>query len=508
MFKNLFKKLGVMFTIAFPTLTSINTEKLEMPKEPETELYSPVINDNSFKGTEYLFNGMQIQEKKATQRYNVLDFKLKGNEELSDTEAIQRALNKAKNSNGIIEVYIPKGTYNIDSALNIFSNTIITVDENAVLKSSNGGQFIISKHLAEDGNICQGKDCPHTGYSQVENMVIQGGKWDCNGISQINLSGITLAHGNNIIIRDLEIANPAGHALNVSDSQNVLIENVTIKDQISSVPKKADDTNEVIHLDYAGSGEHGSTWGSYPIDGTPVNNVIIRNCLFYNVLSAIGSHTTAIGKETLGTNIIIENNLFMNVKCYAMNFLAHTDVEVINNRAIGYNPNNPISKKNEAYGFIQIGENLNTDNIGKENEDNLTTRLEQKEHNESGFRVYGNRVSGFEGTIVINDKNKTPEKPINPLELDTDVPKGDIEYKYYMIKYINGDENGDMSLQKVYDKAELMPCKFKKEGYKFAGWTLYRYYPGSSLSRMVLWQRWMAYRRRNKRKKIKDNNFE
>ena len=67
----------------------------------------------------------------------------------------------------------------------------------------------------------------------------------CNGISQINLSGITLAHGNNIIIRDLEIANPAGHALNISDSQNVLIENVIPK-HLESITAKLIECGVVV----------------------------------------------------------------------------------------------------------------------------------------------------------------------------------------------------------------------------------------------------------------------
>ena len=412
-------------------------------------------NDMQTIKTSQLDTFFATKEIQATVKYNVVnDFNANGSDQSSDTKAFQNALNMAKGNNKIIEIVVPKGTYIIDSTLSIFSNTIITLDDEAILKSWNGGEFLVSRHLNSNGEVCpKNKECEHYGYTQIRNILIQGGTWDCNGISTKNYSGITIAHGQNIIIKNTCLKNTAGHAINVSDSCDILIDNVTIENQISSVPAKADDTNEVIHLDYAGSGEYGSTWGSYPIDGTPVKNVVIQNCTFSNVLCGIGSHTTASEESSMGDNILIQNNNFSNIKCYGMNLFAHKNVKIINNTATGKNTLNLISNKNEAYAFVR-GEYLKAE-------------------------IRNNKVSNFETTIVKNDKNNTF------FSVQTD--DNNIKNRFFIFNYMPNGGIGNMnpSIVEYGVSTRISKNLFTRTGYKFNGWNIYRTYPGSSVS-----QRW------------------
>ena len=398
---------------------------------------------------------LDAKEIQATVKYNIVDdFYADGTDNLSDSDAFQNALNMAKGNKEIIEIYVPKGIYIIDNRLSVFSNTIISLDDEAILESLNGGEFLKSYHLDESGDICpQWKSCNHGEYSQIKNVLIQGGIWNCNGKSMLNLSGFTIAHGQNIIIKNTCLKNCAGHAINVSDSCDILIDHVTIENQISSEPSKADDTNEAIHLDYAGSGEYGSTWGSYPIDGTPVKNVVIQNCTFSNVLCGIGSHTTATEESSMGDNILIQKNNFNNIKCYAMNLFAHKNVKIINNIASGNNPNNILSNKNEAYAFVR-GEYLKAE-------------------------IIQNTVDNFETTIVKNDRNNT----------FFDIQTDDNNYinRFFIFKYIPNGGTGYMSpsIVEYGITTKISKNTFTRIGYKFNGWNIYRTYPGSSVS-----QRW------------------
>ena len=273
---------------------------------------------------EYSVNGEQIVSKNSTEKeyYDVTTFGANGEDEENDKQAIQASLDKAKETNNDIIVYVPEGTYYIDGQLKIYSNTTLSLNENAVIVHSTGkGQMLITGHLNSDGTDCSGAKCTHGGYTQWENITIEGGTWNCNNKGNLNYNCFFTPHGQGLTIRNATFINSAGHTLNVSDSQDILIENVTIKDQVSSEPKKADNKNEVIHLDAATEGGEPQ---AYPIDNTPNKNVIIQNCTFENVLCGIGAHLGYNGNENyMGDNIVIRNNTFKDIKFYAIDIFAH-----------------------------------------------------------------------------------------------------------------------------------------------------------------------------------------
>ncbi|MBQ9658421.1 MAG: bacterial Ig-like domain-containing protein, partial [Clostridia bacterium] len=395
---------------------------------------------------EYSIKGKQVVSKNSTEKeyYDVTTFGANGQDSQNDALAIQEALDKAKETNSDIIVYVPEGTYYIDRQLKIYSNTTLSLNDNAVIINSTGKvQMLRTGHLNSDGTDCSGATCTHGGYTQWENITIEGGTWDFNNDGSGNSNGIYTPHGQGLTIRNATFMNSSGHTLNVSASKDILIENVIIKNQISSEPKKADDTNESIHLDSATTG--GEPW-AYPIDNTPIKNVTIQNCTFENVLCGIGSHLNYSDENVMEDNIIIKNNTFKDVKCYAINIYAHKNVEIYGNTATGKNTNNILSNTNEAYGFVHTYY--------------------------ANANIHDNKVKNFEYTVIKDTKNS---------EYTITCDDERICNKFFIIEYEPNGGTGTME-QTVVEygvSKKLSKNKFKKYGYKFGGWTAHRTYPGS-----------------------------
>lgn len=393
----------------------------------------------------------ELQEA-GTLEYNVSDekFGANGTDSEDDTNGIQLALDKAKYelinaTNNKIEVYIPAGTYYVSERLNIYSNTRLVLDDDAVIISNiKKSAMLIARHLDVNGEICSGSSCNHEGYTQWQNISLEGGTWNFNNDGSSNPNGLIFAHGENLTVKNTTLINSAGHALNPSCSKDVIIENVTIKDQISSEtadPAKPDNINEVIHLDSASTGEP----GNYPLDGTPVKNVQIQNCIFENVLCGIGSHSDYTDENYMGDGIVIKNNTFNNVACYGVNLFAHKNVEIYNNVATAKNEKNIISTTNEGYGFVQTYY--------------------------ANANIHDNNVNNFEYTLVNSYKN-SKYKVICDDESKVN--------KFFIVTFNANGGEGTMSYQKCeYNSAnsKIKKNEFKKEGYKFKGWIGFRNYP-------------------------------
>lgn len=421
------------------------------------DIFIAILTIINFNSTEYMVSNVkevakfknELQEE-TTLKYNVSDeeFGVNGEDSEDDTDGIQAALDKAKeelinSTNNEIEVFIPEGTYYINKALSIYSNTKLVLDDKATIEHSLGNTtMLIGRHLNDNGEICSSETCIHKGYTQWKNITVEGGTWNFNSNQKSNLDGFRLQHGENLTIQNTILINNAGHTLNISCSKDIVVENVTVRDQRSSEPKKPNDTNEAIHLDSASTGEP----TSYPVDGTPVKNVKIQNCTLENVLCGIGSHTAYTDESFMGDNIEIKNNKFINVQCFAINLFAHKNAEISDNTATGKNENNIISASNEAYGFVQ------------------TYYADANIHN--------NSVSNFEYTLVNSEQKSNytvtcdDESKIN---------------KFYILTYNSNGGEGTMAPHK-YEygvSAKISKNEFKKEGYKFVGWTSLRNYPSS-----------------------------
>lgn len=266
----------------------------------------------------------------AAGSYNVTssEFGAKGDGKTDDFKAIQKALSKARGQNTTTTVTIPKGTYIISDTLTIFSNTTLILDKDAVIKCSSsmpsGGAMLLAVHLTASGTICpMDSTCKHGGYTQIQNVTIQGGTWNRN---DMNGSGdnqiISLRHGKNITIKNTTVGNCTNHMINLSGVDTAVVENVIFTNHVKYTGKDKNfwdeyevgdegrfQNIEALHLDYMT--EKGETAG-YPFDGTACRNITVKGCTFNNVFAGVGTHHLLAQNGKAG-KIQITGSTFKNI---------------------------------------------------------------------------------------------------------------------------------------------------------------------------------------------------
>lgn len=262
--------------------------------------------------------------------YNVVDFGAVGSDTRSDHAAIQNALNMALGASAKTEVRIPKGTYYIDRALHIYSNTHLTLDSGAVIRrlhSATDQLMLLGRHVVTgtDKPCDRDSTCKHGGHTQTQNIVVSGGTWDACAYASENIGIFYFGHGRNIVLKDTILKGATNHPMNLSGSADITVSNVTFTDSVKFTGSDAAfweefakgneeryNSIEAIHLDVTtAEGE----FGNYPHDSTICENVTIANCLFSNVFCGVGNHHVVKGKPS--KNIKIDGCSFANVKYYA-----------------------------------------------------------------------------------------------------------------------------------------------------------------------------------------------
>jgi polygalacturonase len=137
--------------------------------------------------------------------------------EANSATKIQNALNAARDA-GTGIVYIPAGTYNVQSTLQIFSGTTLYLTPKTVIFR----QFPTSPLLANGAY-----NASYSGYSGQSNIRIVGGIWESRGAAYPiePAMGISIGHATDVVIQDLTISNIGGyHAIEINSSKNVKIE--------------------------------------------------------------------------------------------------------------------------------------------------------------------------------------------------------------------------------------------------------------------------------------------
>ena len=456
------KKNIIIFSIIILIIVTIAVIAINLNSENRKESTMAQINIKNVKRI-----GETAEEGLS---FNVVDFGANGEDEGDDTTSIQNALNKAKdeiinNTNREIEVVIPEGTYYISSPLRIFSNTKMLLNENATIFNKYGNDvMLVAHHINEDENVCSGSGCTHVGYTQWHNITVEGGIWNCNNNSTAMHGALRFRHGEGLTLKNLVLLNSSGHTINPSASKTVLIDGVTIKDQIST-PEKVDFANEVIHLDSSANGEE----TSYPVDGTPMEDVTIQNCTFENVLTAIGCHSiyrvaSDIGAspnqknylEKLSNNIKILNNKFINIKYYAINAIAFRNMTIAGNTAVGKNTENKFSDKEEAWAFIHT-RNCTGDTVVIS--DDISNG--------------GNKVENFEYDLVRYRYNLQRDEINNNLQISG----GSETTGFFRVYYDANGAEGEMEYtqQEMVTKPSgvtLPDATFVNKGYKVNEWNV------------------------------------
>ena len=313
---------------------------------------------------------------KASNFYDVVrDYGVSAGEGDSATK-IQNALYAARDAGGGT-VYIPTGTYNLGSRLEIYTGTTLLLSQKAVMFRQHTSNMII--------NGAGGAS--YSGYAGQTDIKIIGGIWECRGQAYPSTPamGISIGHGANIIIQDATISNVGGyHAIEVNSSKNVRISNcrfVGYKDTGSRA------YSEAVQIDLAKSSGVFGAFGSY--DNTPCTDVVVENCYFGPSGTAgttswptgIGSHSYTSGVKH--TNVKMVGNTFDSMTEYAIRLDVAYDDTVIANNII----------KNCYAG---IG-------AGFDQADRITSGQQCKNLIITGNQIEGvNSTSGHSGVYVVN----------------------------------------------------------------------------------------------------------
>lgn len=203
---------------------------------------------------------------KLRESVSVMDFGATGYGGANDTEAIQAALNIAKDSGKPIKVIVPEGEYLITSRMRIYEGTYLY---------AHGAKFI-RKHPA--GFLLNGDEgAAYEGYNGHGNITIDGGIFEGN-IAEFpqNYNGLMFGRGRNLVFKNIEVRDVvSAHAFDLAATEDVLFDNCRF---LGYHPGTLNRTfSEAIQV-----GEHTEEgFGLFgPFDGTPNRNVTVRNCYF------------------------------------------------------------------------------------------------------------------------------------------------------------------------------------------------------------------------------------
>lgn len=228
---------------------------------------------------------------------NVKEFGAAGDGVTDDAAAINLAL-----SGGDKHVYFPAGTYVYKSYLRVYANTRITMHPDCVLRDESASTSTSFGFVnGEDGNSTYA-----TGYTGDGNIVIEGGQMD--GAYRVGISEpccpLALGHGKNILVQGVRFRNNyQSHFIEMNACQDVTIR----KCEFDTLTPDGASDREMINVDRANATGF-PLFGSY--DDTPVDNLLVEDCVFSNGQQAIGTHQSPTNPHT---NIRFINNKLRNM---------------------------------------------------------------------------------------------------------------------------------------------------------------------------------------------------
>ena len=297
-------------------------------------LFSGALSLSALCGIAFAGNGASYDLDVTEARFGA-----NGADELSDDVAIQKALDMAKNSESVVKIHIPSGTYYLDKPLYIVSNTELILEAGTVIKRNDQTKQMISAK----GDTSIG------GYGQFHDITIRGGIWDgcADGKGQGAL--MMFYHGTNLSLYNTTLRNGAGRHLFIAAGVNgVTVENSTFENQIKytgtagrekyMIPEKDGSGTkeysnyrnmEMLHLDCIN--EDGRTeFEAYPLDNTTNKNVTVKNCTFKNGFSALGGHCEY--NPFAAEKYVLTGNTFINIQYTCIDVYGAKNVEVSENR--------------------------------------------------------------------------------------------------------------------------------------------------------------------------------
>ena len=333
-------------------------EDQELPLQTEEEVL-PVVEayEEEYAALEISASGDYVVK--------VTDYGADGSDKASDSEAIQKALDEAWGgkvpSGSKLVVKVPSGTYYLDTALGIYSNTSLELDAGTVMINDHLLEsMLVNSHRNPDNpkELCDpgyaAHNCSHGGYTQGKNITISGGTWDGNVTdpSQMYTSLISLRHAEGITIKNTTLKNGNGlHMLVLDGIKNADVDYVNFENCVYYTGKDDGYYGEVPIKDFGSYTElEKATLAQFkeavhidamnkigteilPLDGTVCEDITVQNCTFKNVLAGVGAHHPDLPNGKTHNNIVIQNNTFTGLKGTAVCVMSMKDAVVKGNTA-------------------------------------------------------------------------------------------------------------------------------------------------------------------------------
>lgn len=208
-----------------------------------------------------------------------------------DAPAVQAALDAAYNGGGGW-VLVPPGTYRCATLpLRIRRGTRLTLMQGATFQRGAPNTFLLNGDAAQTFG----------GYTGHGDLVIEGGVWDMRATDNPTNPDmcISIGHARNVVIRDLEIRDVGGyHAIELNSTKNGAVTGCSFRGYLDTGGR---DFSEAVQLDGA---FRVTVFGGFgPYDGTPCEDVVMRDCYVGASGTAgtvawpagVGSHSAAWG---------------------------------------------------------------------------------------------------------------------------------------------------------------------------------------------------------------------
>lgn len=197
-----------------------------------------------------------------------------------DAPAIQAALDQRG------WVYVPAGTYALQSCLQILQGTRLTLDPDARLLRAGSSSIAANRLTGDTAGTYTGRG----------NIVIEGGTWDLQGQTHTTYAnGLSIGHAHKVTITGVTFLNTPGfHAVEINSSRMVRIRDCEFAGFLNDPAGQGDRSfSEAIQVDGSYT-ENGSSFAPY--DQTPCDDLIVTGCRFSASAElpawprAVGSH--------------------------------------------------------------------------------------------------------------------------------------------------------------------------------------------------------------------------
>ena len=278
---------------------------------------------------------------------NVKDFGAIGDGVTDDVVAIQSALNLARELNGA-KIYVPKGVYLLGTTLEIYANTHLKLDDNAIFRRSLKG------NMALNGTV--------GGLNPQSNITIEGGTWDMDNNHTRYYGGghITFGKSKNIKVLNVTFLNNHGnHSLDIAGVEDMVIRDCKFKGFWINPAGDRDYVEAVQISDFTEAGQpifasENAEQNSLVFDGSSCNNILVENCIFeknennskYIAHSCgIGNHSATEG--TRSSNVTIRKCKFVGCSHYGIRPFSYDNTTI------------------DDCVFIDCGEGVHITSVGK-----------------------------------------------------------------------------------------------------------------------------------------------